>query len=216
MLEGNHPRAKQFDAGAAIHSPFENLQSIDLALRLPTAPGFKNRVSDSVEILTRSSREALHAVRPLECTTCASADAFRKPRPLRRASRANAVRAMPSFGTKTGALATFSVRHPYPFHSQRLCARLFASLIFMVKSKTVVDGGPLWPSHEIFDRPAGPNSLLGSDLARQRPCRIPRRRPCRIRRRFCIRRSSGIFHILFGSPGKPSRPPWRNGQYAPN
>ena len=34
----------------------------------------------------------------------------------------------------------------------------------MVKSKTVVDGGPLWPSHEIFDRPAGPNSLLGSDL----------------------------------------------------
>ena len=62
LLKGNHPRAKHFDAGAAIHSPFENLQSIDLALRLPTAPGFKDRVSDSVEILTRSSREALHAV----------------------------------------------------------------------------------------------------------------------------------------------------------
>jgi hypothetical protein len=31
LLKGNHPRAKQFDAGAAIHSPFENLQSIDLA-----------------------------------------------------------------------------------------------------------------------------------------------------------------------------------------
>ena len=43
----------------------------------------------------------IHAVcaawlRPLACTTCASADAFRKPRPLRRASRANAVRAAPS------------------------------------------------------------------------------------------------------------------------
>ena len=113
---------------------------------------------------------ALHQIsacvllRPLACTTCASADAFRKPRPLRRASRANAVRATPSFGTKTVALATFSVRHPCPFRSQRLRARLFASLIFMVKSKTVVDGGPLWPSHEISDRPAGPNSLLGSDL----------------------------------------------------
>jgi hypothetical protein len=111
---------------------------------------------------TMSSTSASGAA--LACTTCASADAFRKPRPLRRASRANAVRATPSFGTKTGALATFSVRHPCPYRSQRLCARLSASLIFMVKSKTVVDGGPLWPSHEISDRPAGPNSLLGSDL----------------------------------------------------
>jgi len=64
----------------------------------------------------------------------------------------------------------------------------------------------------IFDRPAGPNSLLGSDLLGS-DLSHSSAQPCRIRRRFCIRRSSGIFHILFGVPAN-HRDTLRNGQYA--
>jgi hypothetical protein len=62
LIKRNHPGAEQFDAGAAIHGPLDRFQSIDLTLRLPIAPGLKHRVSDSIYILTRSSREALHGV----------------------------------------------------------------------------------------------------------------------------------------------------------
>ena len=62
LIKRNHPGAEQFDAGAAIHCPLDRFQSIDLTLRLPIAPGLKHRVSDSIYILTRSSREALHGV----------------------------------------------------------------------------------------------------------------------------------------------------------
>ena len=62
LIKRNHPGAEQFDAGAAIHCPLDRFQSIDLILRLPIAPGLKHRVSDSIYILTRSSREALHGV----------------------------------------------------------------------------------------------------------------------------------------------------------
>jgi hypothetical protein len=60
LIKRNHPGAEQFNVGAAVHGPLDCFQSIDLALGLPTAPGFQHRVSDSVEVLPRSSREALH------------------------------------------------------------------------------------------------------------------------------------------------------------
>ena len=62
LIKRNHPGAEQFNAGAAVHGPLDCFQSIYLALGLPTAPGFQHRVSDSVEVLPRSSREALHGV----------------------------------------------------------------------------------------------------------------------------------------------------------
>src|ERR1039457_529265 len=55
-------RVVTWNAGAAVHGPLDCFQSIDLALGLPTAPGFQHRVSDSVKVLPRSSREALHGV----------------------------------------------------------------------------------------------------------------------------------------------------------
>jgi len=62
LIKRNHPGAEQFDAGTAILGPLDCFQSIDLALRLPIAPGLQHGVSDSVEVLTRSSREVLHGV----------------------------------------------------------------------------------------------------------------------------------------------------------
>ena len=59
---------------------------------------------------------ALHQIsacvllRPLACTTCASADAFRKPRPLRRASRAvnGGVKTGQRGGVKPGQFASWA------------------------------------------------------------------------------------------------------------
>jgi hypothetical protein len=62
LIKRYHPGAEQFDAGAAIHSPLDGFQSIDLALRLSVAPGIQHRVSHSIKFLTHSSREALHGV----------------------------------------------------------------------------------------------------------------------------------------------------------
>jgi hypothetical protein len=62
LIKSHHPGAEQFDASAAIHSPLDGFQSIDLALRLPVAPGIQHRVSHSIKVLTHSSREALHGI----------------------------------------------------------------------------------------------------------------------------------------------------------
>jgi len=48
--------------GPSTYGPLDCFQSIDLALRLPIAPGLQHGVSDSVEVLTRSWREVLHGV----------------------------------------------------------------------------------------------------------------------------------------------------------
>ena len=66
LIKRNHPGAEQFNVGAAVHGPLDCFQSIDLALGLPTAPRSQHRVSDSVEVLPRSSREALHGVDAFE------------------------------------------------------------------------------------------------------------------------------------------------------
>jgi len=55
LIKRNHPGAEQFNVGAAIHGPLNCFQSIDLALGLPTAPGFQHRVSDSASCSQTSS-----------------------------------------------------------------------------------------------------------------------------------------------------------------
>ena len=62
LLQRNHPGAEKFNSGAAIHGPFDCFQSIDLALGLTIAPGLQHRVSDSVDVLMRCSREAMHGI----------------------------------------------------------------------------------------------------------------------------------------------------------
>ncbi len=62
LIKRNYPGAEQFNAGATIHGPLDCFQLIVLALGLPIAPGSQHRVSDSVEVQPRGSREALGGV----------------------------------------------------------------------------------------------------------------------------------------------------------
>jgi hypothetical protein len=58
----NHSGAEEFDASAPIHSPLQSLQAIDLALRLPIAPGFDHRVTDCIEIMQQGPTKPPHSV----------------------------------------------------------------------------------------------------------------------------------------------------------
>jgi hypothetical protein len=50
---GQHAGPQQFDAGAAVHGPFEGFQTIDLPLCLAVTPDFGDRVAYGCEVLTQ-------------------------------------------------------------------------------------------------------------------------------------------------------------------
>jgi hypothetical protein len=58
LYQREHPSTEQIDAGAAIYSTFEHLQSVDLALYLSIAPGFQDGISDCCHILPHCPRES--------------------------------------------------------------------------------------------------------------------------------------------------------------
>jgi hypothetical protein len=50
-LQWHHPGAEQINAGAAIHSPLERLQPVDLSFRLTVAPGFQHGIANGIDVL---------------------------------------------------------------------------------------------------------------------------------------------------------------------
>jgi hypothetical protein len=51
VVKWHQPSAKQFDACATVHCPFECLESVDLALGLTVTPGIEDRIPDGIDIL---------------------------------------------------------------------------------------------------------------------------------------------------------------------
>jgi hypothetical protein len=51
-LQWEYPGAKQVNASASIHGALERLQSVDLALRLPIAPGFEHGIANLFDAMT--------------------------------------------------------------------------------------------------------------------------------------------------------------------
>jgi hypothetical protein len=49
-LQREHPSAKQVNASATLHGALERLQSVDLTLRLPIAPGFEDGIANRLDV----------------------------------------------------------------------------------------------------------------------------------------------------------------------
>jgi hypothetical protein len=60
--EGDHSRAKQIDAGTAVHRPLEHLQPVDLTFCLAVASDLGNRIANRREIQAQRMDEAANAI----------------------------------------------------------------------------------------------------------------------------------------------------------